>query len=168
MTILYILIAIIAGAGSTYILLQGKITLLTSQLAQLSSIQTKADTLEQENKAMFGKLSQLEGQNETLKTTVENQKADEDKMRKMLTEISNESVLRQGRMLSDQQQVKLNDVLNPLKEKTFGIWNTRKRRTKKFNTSKYGAVRANQEFDKPKSNRNSKNRRPNKRPQRIQ
>jgi DNA recombination protein RmuC len=117
MTILYILIACIAGAGTTYLLLQGKITLLTSQLAQLSSIQTKADTLEQENKSMFGKLSQLEGQNETLKATIDNQKADEDKLRKMLTDISNESVLRQGRMLSDQQQVKLNDVLNPLKEK---------------------------------------------------
>ena len=121
MTILYILIAIIAGAGSTYLLLQGKIALLQSQLNQLSSVQAKADGLEQENKAMFGKLSQLEGQNETLKTTVENQKADEEKMRKMLTEISNESVLRQGRMLSDQQQVKLNDVLNPLKEKLLAF-----------------------------------------------
>lgn len=117
MTILYIILAIIAGAGASYLLLQGKINLLTSQLAQLSSIQAKADTLDLENKTMFGKLSQLEGQNETLKASLESQKSDEEKMRKMLIDISNESVLKQGKMLSDQQQVKLNDVLNPLKEK---------------------------------------------------
>ena len=117
MTILYIILAIIAGAGASYLLLQGKINLLTSQLAQLSSIQAKADALDLENKTMFGKLSQLEGQNETLKATLESQKSDEEKMRKMLIDISNESVLKQGKMLSDQQQVKLNDVLNPLKEK---------------------------------------------------
>ena len=117
MTILYIILAIIAGAGASYLLLQGKINLLTSQLAQLSSIQAKADTLDLENKTMFGKLSQLEGQNETLKASLESQKSDEEKMRKMLIDISNESVLKQGKMLSEQQQVKLNDVLNPLKEK---------------------------------------------------
>ncbi len=117
MTILYIILAIIAGAGASYLLLQGKINLLTSQLAQLSSIQAKADALDLENKTMFGKLSQLEGQNETLKATVDSKKGDEEKMRKMLIDISNESVLKQGKMLSEQQQVKLNDVLNPLKEK---------------------------------------------------
>ncbi|MHA8093099.1 DNA recombination protein RmuC [Aquirufa regiilacus] len=121
MTIIYIIIAILVGAGATYLLLQNKITLLNSQLSQLTGLQTKADALEQENKTMFGKLSQLEGQNETLKATVESQKADEDKLRKMLTDISNESVLRQGRMLSDQQQVKLNDVLTPLKEKLLAF-----------------------------------------------
>ena len=121
MTIIYIILAILVGAGAAYLLLQGKITVLNSQLSQLTSLQAKTEALEQENKTMFGKLSQLEGQNETLKTTVESQKADEDKLRKMLTDISNESVLRQGRMLSDQQQVKLNDVLNPLKEKLLAF-----------------------------------------------
>lgn len=121
MTIIYIIIAILVGAGTTYLLLQNKITLLNSQLSQLTGLQTKADALEQDNKMMFGKLSQLEGQNETLKATVESQKADEDKLRKILTDISNESVLRQGRMLSDQQQVKLNDVLTPLKEKLLAF-----------------------------------------------
>ncbi|WP_395767113.1 DNA recombination protein RmuC [Aquirufa sp.] len=117
MTIIYIILAILAGTGVTYLLLQGKLNLLNSELAQLSKVQAKADALEQENKAMFGQLSQLQGQNETLKETIESQKADEGKMQKMLSEISNESVLRQGRILSEHQQVKLNDVLNPLKEK---------------------------------------------------
>jgi DNA recombination protein RmuC len=117
MTILYIILALVAGAGATYLLFQGKLTLLQSQLAQASQDQAKQATLEAENRTLFGKLSQVEGQNETLKMTVENQKSDEEKLRKMLVEISNESVLRQGKMLSDQQQVKLNDVLNPLKEK---------------------------------------------------
>ena len=117
MTILYIILALVAGAGATYLLFQGKLALLQSQLAQASQDQAKQATLEAENRTLFGKLSQVEGQNETLKMTVENQKSDEEKLRKMLVEISNESVLRQGKMLSDQQQVKLNDVLNPLKEK---------------------------------------------------
>ena len=121
MTIIYIILAILVGAGAAYLLLQGKITVLNSQLSQLTGLQAKTEALEQENKTMFGKLSQLEGQNETLKATVESQKADEEKLRKMLTDISNESVLRQGRMLSDQQQVKLNDVLNPLKEKLLAF-----------------------------------------------
>ena len=117
MTILYIILALVAGAGATYLLFQGKLALLQSQLAQASQDQTKVTSLEAENRTLFGKLSQIEGQNETLKMTVENQKSDEEKLRKMLVDISNESVLRQGKMLSDQQQVKLNDVLNPLKEK---------------------------------------------------
>jgi len=117
MTILYIILAIFAGAGATYLLFQGKLALFQNQLTQASQDQAKLATLEAENRTLFGKLSQMEGQNETLKSTVESQKADEDKLRKILVDISNESVLRQGRMLSDQQQVKLNDVLNPLKEK---------------------------------------------------
>ncbi|CAM4373423.1 DNA recombination protein RmuC [Cytophagaceae bacterium 50C-KIRBA] len=128
MTILYIFLGIIAGAGLTYLLLQGKINLLLSQLAQFNQEQAKwqvleAETkkkiqdLEQENRSMFGQISLLEGQNTSLKESLDSQKADEDKMRKMLVDISNESVLRQGKVLSEQQQVKLNDVLNPLKEK---------------------------------------------------
>ncbi|MHA8070267.1 DNA recombination protein RmuC [Aquirufa ecclesiirivi] len=128
MTILYIFLGILAGAGITYLLLQGKINLLVSQLAQFNQEQAKwqiqeAETkkkiqeLEQENRSMFGQISLLEGQNTSLKESLDSQKADEDKMRKMLVDISNESVLRQGKVLSEQQQVKLNDVLNPLKEK---------------------------------------------------
>ena len=117
MTILYIFIAILVSSALTYLVLNGKIALLKSQLAQAESNQNKMAQLEADNKTMFGKLSQLEGQNETLKQTVESQKSDEEKLRKILVDVSNDSVLRQGKMLSDQQQVKLNDVLNPLKEK---------------------------------------------------
>jgi len=117
MTILYISIAILVSAALTYLLLNGRIALLKNQLAQADANQNKITQLEADNKAMFGKLSQLEGQNETLKLTVDSQKADEEKLRKILVDVSNDSVLRQGKMLSDQQQVKLNDVLNPLKEK---------------------------------------------------
>ncbi|AWL08846.1 DNA recombination protein RmuC like protein [Aquirufa nivalisilvae] len=128
MTILYILLGILAGAGITYLLLQGKINVVANQLALLQQEQSKWLTLEaenkkkireleQENRSMFGQVSLLEGQNTSLKESLDSQKADEEKMRKMLVDISNESVLRQGKVLSEQQQVKLNDVLNPLKEK---------------------------------------------------
>ncbi|MHA8055366.1 DNA recombination protein RmuC [Aquirufa nivalisilvae] len=128
MTILYIFLGILAGAGITYLLLQGKINVVANQLALLQQEQSKWLTLEaenkkkiqeleQENRSMFGQVSLLEGQNKSLKESLDSQKADEEKMRKMLVDISNESVLRQGKVLSEQQQVKLNDVLNPLKEK---------------------------------------------------
>ncbi|MCZ2482997.1 DNA recombination protein RmuC [Aquirufa nivalisilvae] len=128
MTILYIILGILAGAGITYLLLQGKINVVANQLALLQQEQSKWLTLEaenkkkiqeleQENRSMFGQVSLLEGQNKSLKESLDSQKADEEKMRKMLVDISNESVLRQGKVLSEQQQVKLNDVLNPLKEK---------------------------------------------------
>ena len=106
MTILYIFIAILVSSALTYLLLNGKIALLNNQLAQADANQHKIIQLEADNKAMFGKLSQLEGQNETLKQTVENQKSDEEKLRKILVDVSNDSVLRQGKMLSDQQQIK--------------------------------------------------------------
>lgn len=128
MTILYIFLGILAGAGITYLLLQGKINVVANQLALLQQEQSKwqifeaenkkkIQELEQENRSMFGQVSLLEGQNKSLKESLDSQKADEEKMRKMLVDISNESVLRQGKVLSEQQQVKLNDVLNPLKEK---------------------------------------------------
>ena len=101
----------------TYLLLHGKITLLESQLAQLNSIQVKTDTLELENKSLIGKIANLEGQNTMLNKSLESQRADEEKLRLMMTEISNATVLQQGKVLSEQQQLKLNDVLTPLKEK---------------------------------------------------
>ena len=76
MTIIYIILAILAGTGATYILFQGKLALLQSQLAQANQDLAKQTALEAENRTLFGKLSQIEGQNETLKMTVENQKSD--------------------------------------------------------------------------------------------
>lgn len=109
--------AILGGSAITFLLLQGKITLLQSQVAQLNGIQQKSDALIEENKSMIGRISHLEGQNEMLHKSLENQKADEEKLRLMMTEISNASILQQGKVLSEQQQIKLNDVLTPLKEK---------------------------------------------------
>ena len=48
MTILYIILALVAGAGATYLLFQGKMALLQSQLAQAGQDQTKLASLEAE------------------------------------------------------------------------------------------------------------------------
>lgn len=117
MNIVYLILAILGGSAITYLLLHAKIKLLESQLAQLNTIQVKADALELENKSLIGKIANLEGQNTMLHKSLESQRADEEKLRLMMTEISNASVLQQGKVLSEQQQIKLNDVLNPLKEK---------------------------------------------------
>ena len=117
MNIVYLILAILGGSAITYLLLHAKIKLLESQLAQLNTIQVKADALELENKSLIGKIANLEGQNTMLHKSLESQRADEEKLRLMMTEISNATVLQQGKVLSEQQQLKLNDVLTPLKEK---------------------------------------------------
>ena len=50
MTIIYIILAILAGAGATYILFQGKLALLQSQLAQANQDLAKQTALEAENR----------------------------------------------------------------------------------------------------------------------
>ncbi len=71
----------------------------------------------EENKSLFGKVSFLQGQNQSMQEQIQNLKNDDEKLRKLLTEISHETIIKQGKTLNDQQEIKLNDVLNPLKEK---------------------------------------------------
>jgi DNA recombination protein RmuC len=59
----------------------------------------------------------LQGQIAELKIKFEEQNTNEVRLTKLLSDISNESVLKQGKIIQDQQEKRLEDVLKPLKEK---------------------------------------------------
>jgi DNA recombination protein RmuC len=98
--------------------IQGKqLMLLKNQLTSLEKDLFKRNEVFDENKLLFGQVSFLKGQNQSLEAHIQNLKNDEQKLRKILTEISHETIIQQGNTLNEQQETKLNDVLNPLKEK---------------------------------------------------
>ena len=98
--------------------IQGKqLMLLKNQLTSLEKDLFKRNEVFDENKLLFGQVSFLKGQNQSLEAHIQNLKNDEQKLRKILTEISHETIIQQGKTLNEQQETKLNDVLNPLKEK---------------------------------------------------
>jgi DNA recombination protein RmuC len=115
------IILIISGAAILiiiiYFMLANQITALKGQINSLEQELLSKKTLADENKKLFGQLSFLQGQNQSLLENINHLKNDEVKLRKVLTEISNETILKQGKTLNEQQEIKLNDVLNPLKEK---------------------------------------------------
>jgi DNA recombination protein RmuC len=91
--------------------------LLQNQQNSLEKDLLKKNEVFEENKLLYGQVSFLKGQNQSLAEHIENLKNDEQKLRKILTEISHETIIHQGKTLNEQQETKLNDVLNPLKEK---------------------------------------------------
>jgi DNA recombination protein RmuC len=98
--------------------IQGKqLMLLKNELTSLEKDLFKKNEVFDENKLLFGQVSFLKGQNQSLEAHIQNLKNDEQKLRKILTEISHETIIQQGKTLNEQQETKLNDVLNPLKEK---------------------------------------------------
>ncbi|MEY2793154.1 MAG: hypothetical protein RJA76_1146 [Bacteroidota bacterium] len=70
-----------------------------------------------EIKELLVENSYLKGQLSEIKLKYEEQKANENKLKEILGEVSNESVLKQGQLLHEQQEKRLEEVLKPLKEK---------------------------------------------------
>ncbi len=70
-----------------------------------------------EIKELLAENSYLKGQLSEIKLKYEEQKANENKLKEILGEVSNESVLKQGQLLHEQQEKRLEEVLKPLKEK---------------------------------------------------
>lgn len=72
---------------------------------------------ENEQKELIKSNAFLQGQLSEIKIKFEEQKTNEHHLKKMLSDISNESVLKQGQLIHEQQEKRLEDVLKPLKEK---------------------------------------------------
>ncbi len=70
-----------------------------------------------ENKNLLSENAYLKGQLNEIKVKLEEQKTNEIKLKQLLGEVSNESVLKQGKLLHEQQEKRLEEVLKPLKEK---------------------------------------------------
>lgn len=117
MNIIFIISGAIVFIAFIYFIQGFQIKNLKGQLFSLEEQLKNKNGIVEENKRLFGEVSFLKGQNESLMNNINQLKNDEVKLRKVLTEISHETILKQGKTLNEQQEIKLNDVLNPLKEK---------------------------------------------------
>ncbi|MHA8067600.1 DNA recombination protein RmuC [Aquirufa sp. ROCK2-A2] len=117
MNIIFIISGAIVFIAFVYFIQGFQIKNLKGQLFSLEEQLKNKNGIVEENKRLFGEVSFLKGQNESLMNNINQLKNDEVKLRKVLTEISHETILKQGKTLNEQQEIKLNDVLNPLKEK---------------------------------------------------
>ncbi|MFM6947723.1 MAG: DNA recombination protein RmuC [Aquirufa sp.] len=117
MLIFYVILGAFSSGLMVYFIfsMKGKMTL--EKIKQLEMDLSKKEQLEVENKKLFGDLAFFKGQNQSLLDRIEHLSHDEEKLRKILTDISHETILKQGKTLNEQQEIKLKDVLNPLKEK---------------------------------------------------
>ncbi len=120
-TVLFAAAGLLVGALIIYFILNTRIVALRLKSAELAQLAAKVDLLENEKLQLYGQTRADAASIQTLKTQI--QSLDEDKknldanLKKILTEITNESFVRQSQLLSDQQSARLSDILNPLKEK---------------------------------------------------
>ena len=119
--LLYAIIGIIIGAVPVYFALNSRLANLKAALAQAEALNAKIQPLESERMQLYGKTQADKATIDTLREQIkslENDKINmEGNLKKMMTDITNESVIKQGRMIADQQQAKLSDILNPLRDK---------------------------------------------------
>lgn len=113
----YIILSAALSSLLFYIISQSQLKIANEKIKFLDSELIQKDAIAAENKKLFGEIAFYKGQNKSLLERIEQQSNDEVKMRKILTEISNETILKQAKTLNEQQDIKLKDVLNPLKEK---------------------------------------------------
>ena len=118
---IYAIIGIIIGAVPVYFALNSRLTNLKASLVQAEALNAKILPLEAERMQLFGKTQADRATIDSLRDQIKALESDkinmEGNLKKILTDITNESVIKQGRMIADQQQAKLSDILNPLREK---------------------------------------------------
>ncbi len=119
--LLFAFLGVVAGATIAYFILIARISNLKSANEQANIQMAKIQPLEDENKRLYGKTQADAATILTLRDQIKTNEQDkanlEGTMKKMMTEITNDSFIRQGKMIAEQQQTKLFDILNPLKEK---------------------------------------------------
>jgi len=113
----YIILSAFFCGLLVYFFSQVKLKVALDRIKLLETELSKKDNLEAESKKLFGEIAFYKGQNQSLLDRIEHLSNDEVKMRKILTDISNETILKQAKTLNEQQDIKLKYVLDPLKEK---------------------------------------------------
>lgn len=118
---LFAVIGVVAGASIAYFILIARISNLKSANDQANIQIAKIQPLEDQNKQLYGKTQADAATILTLRDQIKTNEQDkanlEGTMKKMMTEITNDSFIRQGKIIAEHQQIKLSDILNPLKEK---------------------------------------------------
>ncbi len=119
--ILFLSLGIVLGSFAIYLILRAG---NAGRMATAETWKTQADlvpALNQENKEQYAKITgletqvkNLEEQNASLKQTSE---STEQLMRKIMQEVTNEGLVKQGQVLTQQQEKTLGDILNPLRDR---------------------------------------------------
>ena len=119
--ILFLIIGIVVGVIVTYFIVKSQ---FSGKLAATETWKQQADllpALQQENKDQYARMASLEADVKNLTEQNKNlQQSNEDTekiMRKIMLEVTNEGLVKQGQVLTQQQEKTLGDILNPLKEK---------------------------------------------------
>lgn len=120
-TIVYLIIGLLIGALTIYFVMKTRINMLQAKVEEANLLTTKLNLIEQEKMQLYGQTRADAASIQTLKDQLQALIADkqnlDNTLKKMLTEITNESFVRQSQLLNDQQSARLSDILNPLKEK---------------------------------------------------
>ena len=120
-TVLFVAVGLLIGAATIYFVLNTRIVALRLKSAELHQLALKADFLEKEKLQLYGQTRADAASIQTLRSQIQSLEEDkknlEANLKKILTEITNESFVRQSQLLNDQQSARLSDILNPLKEK---------------------------------------------------
>ncbi len=119
--IVFLIIGIVLGVIVTYFIVKSQ---FSGKLAATLTWKQQADlvpALQQENKDQYARIASLEADVKNLteqnKNLQQSNEATEKLMRKIMQEVTNEGLVKQGQVLTQQQEKTLGDILNPLKEK---------------------------------------------------
>ena len=119
--IVFLIIGIVLGVIITYFIVKSQ---FSGKLAATETWKQQADlvpALQQENKDQYARIASLEADVKNLteqnKNLQQSNEATEMLMRKIMQEVTNEGLVKQGQVLTQQQEKTLGDILNPLKEK---------------------------------------------------
>ncbi len=119
--LLFISIGLFIGAAIMYFFLSSRLSVMRLTLDQVNIQIAKIQPLETEKMQLYGKTQADMATIDGLKDRVNNLEADKNNMEanltKIMTDVANDSIIRQGKILTEQHQTKLSDILNPLKDK---------------------------------------------------
>ena len=117
----FLVIGIVVGVIITYFIVKSQ---FSAKIAATETLKQQADLvpgLQQENKDQYARIASLEADVKNLteqnKNLQQSNESTEQLMRKIMQEVTNEGLVKQGQVLTQQQEKTLGDILNPLKEK---------------------------------------------------
>jgi DNA recombination protein RmuC len=119
--IVFLIIGIVLGVVIAYFIIKSQ---FSGKLAASDTFRQQAEllpALQQENKDQYARIASLENEVKNLldqnKNLQLNNESTEKLMRKIMQEVTNEGLVKQGQVLTQQQEKTLVDIVNPLKEK---------------------------------------------------
>jgi DNA recombination protein RmuC len=121
MGLLFAVIGVLVGTLATYFIFNSKLAAMKAINEQANQQISKIQPLEEERMRLYGKsqadAKEIDGLNNQVKTLKEDKANMEGNLKQIMTDITNDSFIKQGKLLTDQQTSKLSDILDPLKEK---------------------------------------------------